>query len=288
MTESMRHKQVDDENFPVASFLTSKENQKAILAYYRFARFGDDIADNPDLSAKDKLAELDKLEQGLYGKGEGESLEFQVAAPLRKIFLAENLSFSLASDLLTAFRQDATNFHYQTWGQLMEYCSHSAAPVGRFILAIHNENPSTYLPANSLCAALQLVNHVQDLKYDAKILKRVYIPEELFKQFKVKPEDLLKNKSSTEVRHLMREMISRVRGLLKDAEILPAIVKNRRLRLEICVIFSLTNIMVKKILTGDVLAREIKLSKWDWVKATVTGICTGLLIRHKTLTYEGL
>ena len=72
----------------------------------------------------------------------------------------------------------------------MAYCQHSAAPVGRFLLALHNENPSTYLPANALCAALQIVNHVQDLKYDAKTLKRVYIPDELFRRFDVSPSAL--------------------------------------------------------------------------------------------------
>ena len=169
----MRHKQQKDENFPVASFLLGKGNRKIVTAYYNFARYGDDIADNPDLSEAEKTKRLEQLEQALYGKAERETEAHQIAEPLRKAFIAENLSFSLASDLLTAFRQDAACFHYETWGQLMAYCQHSAAPVGRFLLALHNENPSTYLPANALCAALQIVNHVQDLKYDAKTLKRV-------------------------------------------------------------------------------------------------------------------
>ena len=288
MDNPMRHKQQKDENFPVASFLLGKENQKVVTAYYNFARCGDDIADNPDLEPDEKLAKLEELEQALYGKGNSESPAYKAAYPLYQTFTTENLSFSLASDLLTAFRQDACQFHYQTWGQLLEYCRHSAAPVGRFMLAIHNESPSTYLPSNALCTALQIVNHIQDLKYDAKILNRVYIPDELFIQFNVTPDILLTDKSSAELRKLIAEIMNRVRGLLKDAEVLPGIVKSRRLRLEICVIFSLTNIMVKKILNGDVLVREIKLNKWDWLKATVSGICRGLFIRRKTLTNKGL
>lgn len=283
-----RHKQAEDENFPVASFLLGKNNKKIVSAYYDYARHGDDIADDPALSSGQKLARLEAMENALYGKSVDESPETKAAAKLREVFLDERLDFSLASDLLAAFRQDAQEIVYETWGQLMRYCSFSAAPVGRFMLAIHNENPSTYLPANALCAALQIVNHIQDLKYDAKILKRVYIPLDLQKKFKVTPASLLKNKASANLQRLIKEMLNRVNGLMKDAEILPAIVKSRRLRLEICIINSLTNIMVKKIEHGDVLAKEIKLSKTDWLKGTLAGLTKGMLVRPKTLTNKGL
>ncbi len=46
--------------------------------------------------------------------------------------------------------------------------------------------------------------------------------------------------------------------------------------------------MVKKILKGDVLAQEIKLNKWDWLRATFSGVGRGLFIRRKTLTNKGL
>ena len=213
-----RHKQAEDENFPVVSFLLGKNNQKIVAAYYDYARQGDDIADDPDLSAEQKLAKLNAMESALYGKATDESPETKAAARLREVFLEEQLDFSLASDLLVAFKQDAEGSVYETWGQLMRYCSFSAAPVGRFMLAIHNENPSTYLPSNALCAALQIVNHIQDLKYDAKNLKRVYIPLDLQKKFKITPASLLKNKASANLQRLIKEMLNRVRGLCKTRQ----------------------------------------------------------------------
>lgn len=81
-----------------------------------------------------------------------------------KLFGMENLANTLFLDLLTAFERDAENRQPEIWEQLIDYCKYSAAPVGRFMLAIHDENPSTYLPAETLCAALQIVNHIQDLK----------------------------------------------------------------------------------------------------------------------------
>lgn len=282
----MRHKQQKDENFPVASFLFDKDTQKVVTAYYDFARYCDDVADNPALTSQQKLDRLEAAEQALFN--EKEAKKNKQAALLRKVFLQENLSFSLADDLLKAFRQDAEGFFYQTWGQLIDYCRNSAAPVGRFMLAIHNENPSTYLPADALCAALQIVNHIQDVKYDFQLLKRIYIPEDLWQQFRLSKDVLAQNKSPVAFQDMVGEMLKRVKGLLKDAEILPCIVKSLRLRLVLCVIFSLTNIMIYKLLNGDVLASQIKLNKFDWARAVLLGVGKGLFIRRKTLTNKGL
>ncbi len=283
---NMRHKQQKDENFPVASFLFDKDTQKVVTAYYDFARYCDDVADNPALTSQQKLDRLEAAEQALFN--EKEAKKNKQAALLRKVFLQENLSFSLADDLLKAFRQDAEGFFYQTWGQLIDYCRNSAAPVGRFMLAIHNENPSTYLPADALCAALQIVNHIQDVKYDFQLLKRIYIPEDLWQQFRLSKDVLAQNKSPVAFQDMVGEMLKRVKGLLKDAEILPCIVKSLRLRLVLCVIFSLTNIMIYKLLNGDVLASQIKLNKFDWARAVLLGVGKGLFIRRKTLTNKGL
>ena len=203
--------------------------------------------------------------------------------------LKRELKFFISHGLINRFSSGCRRFSLRNLGATGKLLPPlRCAPVGRFLLALHDENPSTYLPSNALCAALQIVNHIQDLKYDAKILKRVYIPDELFEQFKVKPDTLTRPQSSAGLKLLIAEMTNRVRGLLKDAEILPGIVKSRRLRMVICIIFSLTNIMVKKILKGDVLAQEIKLNKWDWLRATFSGVGRGLFIRRKTLTNKGL
>ena len=83
------------------------------------------------------------------------------------------------------------------------------------------------------------------------------------------------------------DRVSHAVDLIKDAEILLSIVKSRRLRLELGVILSLTVIMVKKLEKGDVLAKEIKFSKFDWIVAVVFGIFQGLFTRSKTLATKG-
>lgn len=284
----IRHKQPNQENFPVGSFLIKKQYRPLVADYYRFARYADDIADNPKLSMREKVAQLDHLEDLLYERVPYKGKKLAFVKTIRKKFINENLSFTLLTDLLTAFRQDAKDFKYETWNQLVEYCKYSAAPVGRFMLAIHDESPSTYLPATSLCVALQIVNHIQDAKYDAKLLKRVYIPNEFFKKFGVKPSDLNKNQMTPEFRNLINAMMQKVKGLIKEANVLPSIVKSRRLRMEIGVILSLTNSMVKILEKDDILSYEVKLSKTDWIKAFINGILKGFFTKPETLTTKGL
>ena len=64
------------------------------------------------------------------------------------------------------------------WAELMDYCRLSAAPVGRFVLDVHGEEPATGRPPTPLCAALQVINHLQDCAEDYRRLDRVYLPQD--------------------------------------------------------------------------------------------------------------
>lgn len=271
------------ENFPVACRLFNRKFRKIITDYYNFARYCDDIADNPELSSAEKLQQLDAAEQALYGR---QSLP--CADAVRSSLAVEHIDVSVAADLLTAFRQDAAGKNYQTWGQLLDYCRYSAAPVGRFMLALHDENPSTYLPAAALCAVLQLVNHIQDLGSDVKMLNRIYLPEELMRRHKVSKRALSAAQCSKSLHFLLNDILNRCCGLLKDAEILPAIVKSLRLRIYICITLKLTKILINKLYNGDVLAEKISLSGYDRIRAAVSGLAQALTTRRRTLSNKGL
>lgn len=272
------------ENFPVAAFFFSAPLRQTITDYYNFARFCDDIADSKTLSKKQKLQRLNDAEKVLL-TGDG---SLYPAQRLRETFLAEKLNFSLATDLLTAFRRDAENIKYETWGQLLDYCKYSAAPVGRFMLALHDENPSTYLPATALCSVLQITNHIQDLKDDAAMLKRIYLPKELLGQHKVKLKDLTAENCSKNLKFLINDVLLRCDGLLKDARILPEIIKSRRLKFYTAVTLSLTDSLIAKLKAGDVLSKKIRLGIWDKLRAFCHGMAVLLTVRRKTLTNKGL
>jgi len=46
--------------------------------------------------------------------------------------------------------------------EVIHYCRYSACRVGRFMLDVHVEITSTWAASDSLCACLQLNNHLQD------------------------------------------------------------------------------------------------------------------------------
>ena len=68
-----------DENFPVASRLIRPELRPAILAFYRFARAADDVADHAHAAPEEKLEQLARMEAGLRGEA-GASPEADCAA----------------------------------------------------------------------------------------------------------------------------------------------------------------------------------------------------------------
>src|SRR6476646_6597009 len=88
-----------DENFPVASILIAKKHRPAILAFYRFARAADDIADNAATTPTAKLALLEDMRANIAG----EANDSPTAVALRKILTKRGLSNEHALDLLTAF-----------------------------------------------------------------------------------------------------------------------------------------------------------------------------------------
>ena len=54
--------------------------------------------------------------------------------------LETNVDLAHASDLVSAFRQDAVQNRYNTWDDLIDYCMRSASPVGRYLLELHGED----------------------------------------------------------------------------------------------------------------------------------------------------
>lgn len=101
-TETLSGKTHRDENFPVASWLMSARNRAPILAFYRFVRAADDVADHDTLSPDSKLALLDGLANSLCGRGAPDPF----AEPLRLALNERGLGPRHALDLLDAFRLD--------------------------------------------------------------------------------------------------------------------------------------------------------------------------------------
>ena len=213
------------------------------MAFYRFARAADDVADHPSLEADQKLAMLDGLGDALSGRG----LADPEAEPLRLALDERGLPPRHAFDLLDAFRLDVHKRRYANWQELMDYCRLSAMPVGRFVLDVHGEEPTTWRASDPLCAALQVINHLQDCAKDYRQLDRVYLPQETLAAHGASTAMLAEARSSPALLGALHELAGRTAAMLRDAAPLSGRVGDTRLSLEIAAIHALAERLVGRL-----------------------------------------
>lgn len=267
--EAWSGKDKGDENFPVGSLLIAKALRPHIHAYYAFARNADDIADSPSLAPAEKIARLNVMEEVLTGqRAEGSPS----AARLRASLAATRVDAIHASELLIAFRQDATKARYANWVELMQYCRYSAAPVGRYVLALHGESAATWPASDALCAALQVLNHMQDAARDLRDLDRCYIPQDWLAEAGLGTDALARGETTPALRRVFDRMLDLTAQLNAQAAALPRLVQSRRLRVETAIIAGLARRLTAKLRAGDPLAVRVKLSKFDFIAATLAGL----------------
>ena len=271
--EAWSGKDKGDENFPVASFLIAKHLRPHVHAYYSYARNADDIADSETLPAADKLARLEAMEQVLLGTQQQGSPS---AAILRKSLAETGVSVSHAQELLVAFRQDVSKTRYENWGELMEYCRYSAAPVGRYVLDLHGESQETWAASDALCASLQVLNHLQDCAKDLKAMNRCYIPQDWLRAQNITTEEVAKPYTSAALRMVFDQMLEATDKLNAQAARLPKLVKSRRLRMECAIICALARRLTLLLKHGDPLATRVKLTKTDMITALFHGLRVAL------------
>lgn len=242
-----------DENFPVASWLVRRELRAPILAFYRFARAADDVADHARAGTEDKLAQLARMEAGLRGEA-GANAE---GAALHAVLQSRGLTDRHALDLLEAFRRDVTKRRYADWAELMDYCRYSAAPVGRFVLDVHGE-PAALWPANdALCTALQVINHLQDCAKDYRALDRVYIPLDALEAQGTSVEALAAAQASPALRQTIEGLARRTATLLEQSRPFAGEIADRRLALEVGVIQALAESLAARLARRDPLSQRV-------------------------------
>jgi squalene synthase HpnC len=264
-----------DENFPVASWLIHPRHRALILAFYEFVRCADDIADHATLSAEEKVNLLDRLEQDLLGASDGSAQ----AVALRRALAERNMPPQHAQDLLKAFRLDATTLRYRDWDDLMGYCAYSAMPVGRFVLDVHGESRSTWFTSDTICAALQIINHLQDCAADYRNLDRVYIPLDALAACGIGVEALAAAKASPELRRCLAGLAERTGVLLQQGDALPNLVGDWRLALEISVIQRLAQHLVRILTKRDPLSERVHLRKLGVASVSLFAVLKGVTRR---------
>lgn len=256
-----------DENFPVGSWLLARDRRPHVAAFYAFARAADDVADNPELAPGDKLARLDAMASALVEGGDG-----GLGDRLRRSLAATGVPAAHALALLDAFRQDARQARHPDWASLVDYCDRSAAPVGRFLLDLHGQPRALWPASDALCAALQVLNHLQDLGEDRRLLDRVYLPQDWLVAAGASEADLNRRAASPALRAVIDRCLDGVDRLLRQSRILSAGLSDRRLAAEAAVIQRIAERLAAELRGGDPLAGPVKLGRSAYLAALVSGL----------------
>ncbi len=129
---------------------------------------------------------------------------------------------------IAANRQDQTVTSYETFEDLVSYCSLSANPVGHLVLgALGLTSPERVVLADFMCTGLQLAEHWQDVAEDSAA-GRVYLPQEDLRHFDVTPSELEPGKPiSRALRGLMVFEVARARRWLDEGAPLMATLSGR-------------------------------------------------------------
>ena len=205
------------ENFPVASRLLPARMRPHIAAIYAFARLADDMADEGDRPAADRIADLVAwdacLNAAALGAVERGEPHAEVFLALRHTIETCGLPVQLFHDLVSAFRQDVTTTRYATWDDLMDYCRRSANPVGRLVLRVAGyDRADLDASSDAVCTALQLTNFWQDLEVDWR-KGRVYVPGSVLASASASTDDLAARRITAEWRTALDEVTARTRAL---------------------------------------------------------------------------
>ncbi len=273
------------ENFPTASRFIKKDYRPAVAAIYAFARHADDLADEGNIPADTRLKQLNAWET-LLERCLTESLEQPVFLALSDSIRKHHLPVEALHNLLIAFRMDVSLHAYASEDELMFYCVHSANPVGRLMLALHEvDSPEALQASDAICTALQLVNFWQDLSVDLP-RGRCYLPEAWLEAHGLNAEQLLDwartdaladDVHNQAVAPALKHAVAITREkLVFGQNLLPWL--PLRLRLQIATTLHGADCMLNRIETLQrPLAERVTLTRRDWLRMVLPVIRDTLL-----------
>ena len=252
------------ENFPTASYLVPRDKRDALAAVYAFARYADDVADEPGVENRlEKLADWrGKLTDCYAGK-----IDHPVFLALRDSAERFRLSRGNFENLLRAFESDVVVNRHPDFASLLAYCTCSANPVGRLVLELFGYHDAHLFElSDNICTALQLTNFWQDVAIDFS-RDRVYLPQEDMARFHYTLDDLRAGRADTRWQELLAFEIARTRELFEQGRCLPEEVQPK-LRTQLRLTWLGGTEILSKIeaVSYDIFHRRPSLSKWDFLR----------------------
>lgn len=259
------------ENFPTASVVLPAAVRPAIAAIYAFARTADDFADEAQYEGRrlELLAHWRHLlHEAAAGRPQGE-----VFVALARAIERHDLPVVELDKLIQAFEQDCVKARYATHDEVLDYCTRSANPVGRLVLAVHGiEDAASVSWSDAICTGLQLTNFWQDVGIDLD-KDRIYLPDDDRARFGVSEADLFRKEATPSFRRLLAFEVERTRGIFAGGAPLVETARGR-LGLWLRLVWAGGHGILDRIEAADhdVFARRPKLGKLDWIRMLLPAI----------------
>ena len=252
------------ENFPVASHLVPRDKRDALAAIYAFARYADDVADEPGVEGRlEKIAAWREMLRECYSGNVHHPVFLALGDSVRRFIL----SFENFENLLRAFESDVGVNRHPDFSSLLAYCACSANPVGRLVLELFgHRDPELFALSDCLCTALQLTNFWQDVARDLE-RDRIYLPLEDLQRFHYTLDDLRAGHVDDRWRELLKFEIMRTRQFFEQGKALPErVAPQLRVQLRLTWLGGMSVLRKIELVGYDVFRRRPSLSKLDFVR----------------------
>ncbi len=199
------------ENFSVTTILLPRRLVPHFCAIYSYCRWADDLGD--ETSGGPRALDLLRWWRDELYRSYGGRPRHPIMVALTETIQQFRIPAQPFLDLLDAFEQDQLVKRYVTYDQLLDYCRHSADPVGRLLLYLFDcFDPVRAALSDRICTALQLTNFWQDVARDFAI-GRVYLPVEDRRRFGYTEADLAARRYNPAFARLMHFEVERTRDL---------------------------------------------------------------------------
>ena len=135
--------------------------------------------------------------------------------------------------------------------------------MGRFVLDVHGESQALWPANDALCAALQVINHLQDCAKDRQALDRVYLPLDELAEAGIGIEALDAAQASPALKGIITRLAERTQGLLDRSRPFAQGIRDGRLAYEVALIQRLAESLAVRLVRHDPLSERVHHRPWE-------------------------
>jgi squalene synthase HpnC len=208
------------ENFSVVTAFLPRPLHQHFYNIYAYCRHADDLADEISDTSESRRA-LERLRRDvltLYEDDQAQPIGSDRQSAILTALADTIRRFDIPPDpflkLIDAFEHDRRVNRYDTYAQVLHYCTRSADPVGHLVLYLcgYGDAERQRL-ADFTCTGLQLTNFWQDVRRDYVHRNRIYLPREDMERFGVDEAEIAAGRCTESYRELIRFEVDRAQGL---------------------------------------------------------------------------